>query len=329
MEELLEAVAKVSKDVKAAARTLSDREARFLVDLYYSMQNQRIRSDAQARSLYEDQEPNLTFQHFGQSFEKLETQVKSVLDAYTQAHTMGGWMREIYGMGPVLSAGLLAYIDIEQCPTVGHIWAYAGLDPNRYWHGREKIKRFVSNQELGQKSQITEDQLMELMVRVAEYVGIKPQNFIDQVNKLEGGLTVANIEAIGARRPWNAILKTLCWKIGQSFLKQNPQKCPYRAIYDKRKLYEMEKNLGGAYADQAKSILEAKNIGKTTEAYKAYSIGQLPQAHINQRCERYAVKQFLADLHAVWYEKHFGKPAPLPYPIAILGHAHLRKVGEA
>jgi hypothetical protein len=76
------------------------------------------------------------------------------------------------------------------------------------------------------------------------------------------------------------------------------------------------------YAEQAKAVLEKKKIGKTTDAYAAYSIGKLPPAHIHARAKRYAVKLFLAHLHEVWYTKHFGEAPPKPYPIAILGHAH-------
>ena len=43
------------------------------------------------------------------------------------------WARSIYGIWPVLAAGLLAHIDIEQAPTVGHIWSFAGLDPTKKW----------------------------------------------------------------------------------------------------------------------------------------------------------------------------------------------------
>ncbi len=38
--------------------------------------------------------------------------------------------------------------------------------------------------------------------------------------------------------------------------------------------------------------------------------------------ERDAVNLFLSHLHGAWYEQHFQKPPPLPYPIAHLGHVH-------
>ena len=42
-------------------------------------------------------------------------------------------MRSIVGIGPVITAGFLAHIDIAKAPTVGHIWRFCGLDPTVRW----------------------------------------------------------------------------------------------------------------------------------------------------------------------------------------------------
>ncbi|HEV2122505.1 MAG TPA: hypothetical protein VGW38_06995, partial [Chloroflexota bacterium] len=52
------ALDKLTKDVKAATVTLSPKEARFLVDLYYSWQDERIRQANQVRSLRAAEEPH-------------------------------------------------------------------------------------------------------------------------------------------------------------------------------------------------------------------------------------------------------------------------------
>ena len=49
---------------------------------------------------------------------------------------------------------------------------------------------------------------------------------------------------------------------------------------------------------------------------------ETPPAHIHARAKRFAVKIFISNLHEVWFEKHFGRPAPAPYPFAHLGHTH-------
>ncbi len=127
----------------------------------------------------------------------------------------------------------------------------------------------------------------------------------------------------GEKRPHNAKLKTLCWKMGESFVKvSNNDKDVYGQIYKQRKESEQAKNENGDYAGQAKEKLEKFKIGKKTEAYKYYIDGKLPPAHIQARAKRYAVKLFLSHLFEVWYELENGKKPPNPYPIDILNHAH-------
>jgi hypothetical protein len=127
----------------------------------------------------------------------------------------------------------------------------------------------------------------------------------------------------GEKRPWNAKLKTLCWKIGESFVKvSNRDDDIYGKVYAVRKRLEEERNEAGLFADQAKTKLEKQKIGKTTEAYKAYSKGKLPPAHIHARAKRYAVKLFLAHYHHVAYEVAYGEAPPKPYIMTQPGHVH-------
>lgn len=126
----------------------------------------------------------------------------------------------------------------------------------------------------------------------------------------------------GQSRPWNAQLKKLCWKIGESFVKVSGyDDAVYGKVYLERKALEQQKNDAGDYADQAAAKLEKFNIGKTTDAYKRYSQGKLPPAHIHARAKRYAVKMFLSHFWEVWREIE-GLPTPEPYAIAHMGHAH-------
>ena len=264
MDEL-EPLSRLSKDIAAGARLLTRDEARFLVDAYYMMQENRIRTAAQERSLQEGAEPNGVLTWLKEQDAMLEKQIARALDKYSAASPVGEWARSVCGIGPVIAAGLLAHIDIERAPTAGHIWAYAGLDPTKKW-------------EKGQK------------------------------------------------RPWNASLKTLCWKIGESFVKVKANENDvYGKIYDARKAVETEKNARKEFAAQAAAVLERKKIGKDTDAYKAYSQGMLPPAHIHARAKRYAVKLFLAHFHEVAYRDFFKTDPPLPYAIAIQGHAHVNK----
>src|SRR5262249_29083837 len=128
-DELLPAVKRLSRDLAIAAATLSDDEARYLVDGFYMMQRDRIRAAHQLRALGENREPNIVLDWFSVQAGTLEGQIKRALDRYTQDHPMGQWLRSVKGIGPVLSAGLLAHLDIEKAPTAGHFWNFAGLNP--------------------------------------------------------------------------------------------------------------------------------------------------------------------------------------------------------
>lgn len=131
-------VARLSRDLAASGRLLTHGEARFLVDAYYQMQKDRIRADHQARTLSEGSEPASLLIWLGDQRELLEKQVGRSLDQYSDAHPVGQWMRSIHGIGPIISAGMLAHIDITKAPTCGHIWRYAGLDPTTKWTKGQK-----------------------------------------------------------------------------------------------------------------------------------------------------------------------------------------------
>lgn len=133
-----EAVNRLTKDLIKGAAILSDAEARFLVDYYYICQEDRKRFKNQDRSLTKHGEPSMLVDYLGEQARVLENQVKRALNAYTLAHQMGAYMRSVVGIGPVISAGLLAHIDIAKAPTVGHIWTFAGLNPTSKWEKGEK-----------------------------------------------------------------------------------------------------------------------------------------------------------------------------------------------
>jgi len=262
MSENLESVQRLHRDVIRAISEIGPGEARFLVDTYYELQENRKREDSRVRALTESGEPHAVLVWLAEQNRTLENQIRRALDAYSKSDPLGQWARSIVGIGPVIAAGLLAHIDLERAPTVGHVWRFAGLDPTVKWKKGEK-------------------------------------------------------------RPWNAGLKTLCWKIGESFVKvSGNERAVYGQVYLQRKALETQRNEAGAYRDQAAQVLAERKIGKDTEAFRHYSAGRLPPAHIHARAKRYAVKLFLAHYHETG-RRLLGLPVPLPYPVAHLEHAHV------
>jgi len=284
-----ETIKRLGMDLKDAAMTLGRDEARFLVDAYYRMQEQRIRFDAQVREMMKEEEPHELLVWFGDQSRLLEGQVKEGLDYYSISLAAGRWARSVFGVGPVIAAGLLAHIDIERVEYAGQVWAFAGLT-NAEWKKK-------------------------------------------------------------TRRPWNAELKTLCYKIGESFVKgRNSEKDMYGHLFGERKLKEWAKNLQGGNAEAA--AVKAAKVGKDTVAYLWYSgqinpkwaedlmksgkpfpqkfpkkatqgtgVAMLPPAHIHARARRWTVKLFLSHLFEVMYIAHHGREPEQPFVLTMDGHS--------
>lgn len=128
--EFTPVVKRLTKEQKIIAASLPQQEAGLLVAAYYTAQEERIRSAARLRRALGDATPSLVLDFYNAQAATLEEYAKAALDVYSYNHPVGSWMRSHYGIGPVLAAAHLAYIDIEKAPYAGHIWSYAGLTPS-------------------------------------------------------------------------------------------------------------------------------------------------------------------------------------------------------
>lgn len=244
---------RLSKDLREAAKLLSPKQQRLLVDLYYQIQDNRKATANQLRAAHE--EPNAWVKFLTTYMQRMEKLAAGGLDMASQQQAVSRWAKSIVGIGPVLAAGLAAYIDITRTPTVSALWSLAGLNPTAVW-------------------------------------------------------------AKGEKRPWNAQLKVLCWKIGDSFCKfHNHEGCVYGHIYAARKQLEVERNEAGKFSDQAEKTLATRAIkDKATRA--VYEAGHLPPGRLELRARRVAVKMFLSHYWQVAYYEHYGTAPKSPYILA-------------
>lgn len=259
--ENLGTVGKLTKDLKKKISSLTKDEVRYIVDYYYMIQENRKRSSNQMSAFSKDNEPHELFTYLNDQTNILEDQIKKAMDAWTDSYLISRIVKEkVYGIGPVIAAGLVAHIDIKKAKTAGAIWRYAGLDPTSKW-------------EKGQK------------------------------------------------RPWNASLKTLCWKVGQSFMKfSGKDDCFYGKLYKAHKEQLVKKNLEGGFKDWAETTLNSKNF-KNKEVIAKYKGGVLPDGHVDAMARRWVVKLFLSNLHELWCKVE-GIDCPKPYVMEHLGHVH-------
>jgi hypothetical protein len=328
--EMLEPLMRLDKDIKKAASLMNGESVRSAVTLYYHIQGFRIRAKSKVTSAPEES-PDKVLSWVFENTRRLEEDIKKILGEFAAGYTVGKWLQSICGIGPVISAGLLANLDIRTAKTAGQWWRFAGLDPTLTWVGREKSKDLVKralNESGGLDAKGISLISKESGQHAANIINVWEHGFKPVVGeKAKAGK--AGLEAWLSRRPYNADLKTLtAFKLGECFVKvKGNAKDFYGKIYEQRKAFECSQNDAGAYKEEAEKMLSQRKYGKETEAYKAYSLGRLSAGHIHARCRRYAVKLFLSHLHHVMHEDFYGAPPPVPYIMskADTKHTHFIK----
>jgi len=213
------------------------------------------------------------------SFEgDIEKIIKSQLKNYALYNQ---YLARITGIGPMLAAGLIAYIDdIEKFDHVSSLWQYIGYGMNRYCGNCKKPTYLTVKYDTGK----TAKKLHPL--EACPICKEKTQ-------------TILQRRISGYQSNWNDKLKVLAWKAGISFVKQTPTRSKYRALYDKIKKAEHQ-----------------LHPNKVTENSKTlYNDG-----HLHNRAMRKVVKIFLAHLWQTW-RRQKGLVATEPYTKQLLGHS--------
>lgn len=359
--EALHTIQRIDRDILTALKRecpggVTDNHARYLVDEYYAIQEGRVRNGNRVQGLLRDAEkagnepePFSALSGLANLYAVGEQNISRLLNWYVQDHPMRWFFEATCGIGHILAAGLLAHIDIARCPTVGHIERFAGLDPTQSWVGKDDAAKILRDA----PGETIEERLASACLELGRTYPLLLQRVCTDPNGKPRKLTVDNAVKALARKPWNGSLKTTCWKIGDSFVKQSHRPTSfYSQLYVQRKAEEWRKNLAGELQDAATASMARKKYGKQTQAHAWYT-GQcsavkaaeclaagtaptpsdcqtddpsnfpmLSPAHIDARARRYAVKIFLSHLHECWYRQHHGEDPPKPFAIAIQGHAH-------
>jgi len=313
----------LNDDLRTAARTMSPKEARYNVDLFYQTQDIRKRAREQVRSMEEEPEPHKFLEFVYSNANKLERRIYTAMDEYSSGRVVGRWSKLNFGIGPVLAAGFMAGIDITKAPTVGHIWRFCGQDPTVEWLGKvrgEALVKEICGSRGWTTRVVTEEQLIQVANEVNRKLGNLRALAVDP-KKDDGIITAKLLAAAVAKRPYSHSMHVLCWKLGDVLFKfHNKPQCFYGGLIAHRWDIEKQRNEAGNFREQAERKLATTDIGHATEAYKWYSEGKLPPSRILLRAERWGVKIFLAHWHAIEYRDHFGREAPKPYALTLEGH---------
>jgi hypothetical protein len=191
-----------------------------------------------------------------------EEHMAKVIAKIVQQHPLwSAFLEGVKGCGPLMSAVILSEFDIRKAERISQFWALAGLDVAADGRGRGRYAEHLVER------------------------SYKDKDGKDQVKK---GIT------------FNPFLKTkLVGVLASCFLKQSPDGCKYRRVYD-----------------------DYKHRLENHEKHKDKSKG-----HRHNMAMRYMVKVFLQDLWIAWRELE-GLPITKPYHEAVLGHVHHEEPAE-
>src|SRR4029077_15693049 len=156
---------------------------------------------------------------------------------------------------------------------------------------------------------------------VAAHVEVTKAQSISARWKFGGQAPGFDRKVKGQKLCYNARLKVLCWKAGESFVKVSGKEgATYGKLYSQFKAEEIQRNEAGSYAEAAKLELAKKKFkAEDSVTKKRLLAGMLSDAHLHARAKRRAVKIFLADFWTVG-RKARGLAVREPYAIAVLGH---------
>ena len=258
---------------------------RVLVEMYYDFQNTRIRtSNRSLMNLERNKIPEEALTEYGvdalfkssEVFEKaIEKRIKQDLrnrPIYTD------YLELIKGIGPVLSAGLIAWIQTPaNYDNISKLWQNAGMGMNQYCeHCNVWVYAEVEIPKTDREGKVK----MTKAKRLSGKVKICPE--------CKNGLHLKphpQQKAAGMQINWNPKFKTLCWKIGSSFIKQKASKAFYRALYDFERAKIDARFPGGA--DPNFEVRGKKRLQHN------------PKHHF-EHAKRVVVKQFLGHLWITW-----------------------------
>jgi len=261
---------------------------RNLVDIYYDFQGQRIQT--QLRIGASERGNTLTKEELSiygittimENAKTFEVDIERIITKQLLNHALyTQYLSKIQGIGVLISAGLIAYIDdIEKFKHVSSLWQYSGYGMNRYCPECKKPTSVEVKYDTG-----------KIAKKLHPF-----ENCPDCNHKTN---PILQNKQKGYQSNWNDKLKVLAYKASMSFLKQSASKSKYRKLYDQIKKEERRKH-------PVKKIIKGKTF--------------FNDGHIHNRALRKVAKIFLAHVWQTWRRQQ-GLETPEPYAKQLLGHS--------
>jgi hypothetical protein len=275
-------------------------EVSLLVRSYYDIQKVRIEHQLRVKTLERSGQFSSEAKaekHYSLGVDELqavEDLLKKRIDQATKGHQVREeFMSKVSGIGPVLAGGIIAQIarreqvrarmrsGLEQWITAPELYPNEGILKERH-------------EELGVEEILLERRggiaCFETISKLWAYAGLAV-----------GGDGLAVRRKAGERSNWNAVFKTLAWKVGESFVKCGKS---YREEYDR---YKARIRL-----EHPEAIAVEGKKGK-----------RFTEGNVHAMAKRYATKLFISHVWLCWRELE-GLPVTAPYVIERLGHTTMK-----
>jgi len=173
-DEEIAPIAVMRRDIIRAlkSRAITVDEARYIYDLYYDIQRERIALGNKIAAMRKVDEPTLLVEHYHAEFEVLEAHCLKVLEKWVKSSLSGRWLLSLHGIGPSLAAGLLAFVRPEYCSSAGKIWRFAGLDPSatdKKYNRRFKRLCWLVGEQIAMRAKHPENYYGKVYLKRKEY----------------------------------------------------------------------------------------------------------------------------------------------------------------
>jgi len=322
---------RASKGIKEKAADMTRPEARALVSYYFKAVGLRESTKGRLRALearnkaisedFEEEHPMLNYVRLESS--RLIDQVRQAIDIYSDANIPSRWARSFKGtpnIGPLVGAGLNAFIDPEKGTTASQVWRYAGFDPScKWWWNEAEVQTVLKSAKL----QFGEPDLEETVRWIAKEINVGYHSFLKRCYiPSDPNITWRSLRYGIKRLPWNRKLKLICYHLGMVFLRNRDNKDHfYGQAYDYRKKFEEARNEKGYYKNMAREKLKARyaTIDREGSPYLAFIEDKIPPHHVDKIARRWVIKLFLEHFHQVSFYERYGMLPPRNYRISMLG----------
>jgi hypothetical protein len=313
-------VNKKETNLRTAAVDMSKREVCFLLEAYNTWLGLYQATRAHRKILEEESLKQDNIKEIHRSVRRLRNSISTFLGIWVENYPTAKYFKDnIGGVGPVIAAGLAAYIDIDKCKNhYSSLWKFAGQNPN----SRPPIQK-IADEIIQEALDKFEHKHGDNPARPHEdhmrYIASKIERpykkFAKMCSTTKGKTTWPKLYTAMKRPQYSIPLRRICLSLGNDIIKH---KSIYQDLFRERYMKEYKKNENGDYAKVARKCLRDFNHDKRKQAYKCYIQGKLPDGHLRNRAKRWSVKVLLAHYYMIEYYIRHGKAPPDVYALDVL-----------